>query len=122
MYVLGIDPGLTTGIEILCWALESRPPYDELKGALKQYPEAKIAVEGMPVGSGHNRSVFEEVEEILNKYAASEVHWIRPAEWKPHPHARLLPADLEVLKSPHEKDAAGIARYELAYQQRKEVA
>jgi hypothetical protein len=66
--------------------------------------------------------VFEEVEEILNKYAASEVHWIRPAEWKPHPHARLLPADLEVLKSPHEKDAAGIARYELAYQQRKEVA
>jgi hypothetical protein len=122
LYVLGIDPGITTGLALvttgghLTWATESRAPFDELRGAFSQYQARLqlIVAEGMPVGSGHHRSVFDEVVSVIDECTPRDVEWIMPSAWKPHPASRLTELDLQRCNSPHEKDAVGIARYALA--------
>lgn len=115
VYVLAIDPGVSTGIVLLsahsvAWAVTCQAPYAELRGALRGYPDAPRVCEKAPTVHRHEAETYDEVTSLLD----GDVTYLTPSQWKGHPSSRLSADDLEELQTKHEKEAAGLGRRFLA--------
>lgn len=111
MYVLAIDPGVSTGVVLLstcrvAWAITSDGQYEALRGALRTYPGVPRVCEAAPSVHRHEAETYDHVVSLID----GDVTFLTPSQWKGHPSSRLSAVDLKKLKTKHEKEAAGLGR------------
>lgn len=118
-YVLAIDPGVTIGIAMIdgrtiieTAAIDTRSEDWEtsLRAWLMSYgDDAEIVCEAGPSMGRHHDDILRRIETFVIRYA-NQIHWLTPSRWKGHPASRLTRSERKQLKTPHERDAVGMAR------------
>lgn len=111
--LVAIDPGLSTGVAVIhsdgtAVSFTTVAPHDELDRFLDKLDEnVNIVCEQGP----RNRRQADACTpvEARVKQLANPIHWVRPTDWKPNPHARLEPSDKPGTK--HERDATRMGRW-----------
>lgn len=117
MYVLAVDPGVSTGVVLLtessiAWAVTCTSPWDELKSALVTYASIPVVCERAPTVHRHEADTYDRVTGMVDGHP--DVTYLTPSQWKGHPSSRLAAEDLSSLKTKHEKEAASLGRRLLA--------
>lgn len=116
--LFSIDPGEATGVAMfrgsrlaLCLTVDGPRSLRILRRLMDEHPEADYVLEAQN-HRGKNPTAGDAVRELVRRLARTEVHTLRPTDWKGHPKAVLLSTDNT--GSRHERDAVKMGRRFLA--------
>lgn len=129
-YVLSIDPGVKIGVALVSVhkgriidhgvidTSEGEAEWSTLLHAwfLSYADDAEVIAEKGPSFGRHNRAILEAIEAKILGWR-DDVEWILPASWKKHPSSHVTQAERQRMTQ-HEADAAGMARYHIAKENR----
>lgn len=117
--LLAVDPGQTSGIAffrdgVLLTAMSVTEDADGLERFLELLRiEWNTAVVESKPPTRHNQEAGAEVVKLVEDFC-TDIHFVRPTQWKGHPASKLSPGDST--NNTHESDAVRMGRWWLATQ------